>query len=109
MQRKVDCWYGLNCQDKTQGGLVSIERKAILCIGPSKSDEVLVVQYHHKRTGKKWITVQGFIVEREETKNSYGLSRNYTLEEKEEIKQLIENINSLEGKVEFDEGGTRIV
>lgn len=107
MTRKIDCWYGLNYQSKFQGS-PEVLKELVLRLDPNNTDEILVVQYYHKRTNKKWVTVRGFIVQKETMKKSYGLSREYTLEEKQKIEELVSK-ESLEGKIYFDEGGTRIV
>ncbi len=103
MSRNIDCWLNLNGKSSWNKSLVR-EKELLLNVN---SDTVLVVQYYNFSHKKRWVSVHGFVVEENPSKN-YGLSRVYTKEEKQKIEELI-NSKSLEGKVNFDEGGTRII
>lgn len=106
MKRKIQIWYDSNIKQKSTAWnkSVSLEKEVVLDVG---NDRVLVLQKYHFVSKRRWLTVQGFVVEENQPKN-YGLNRVYTDEEKESIEETI-NKSSLEGKIYFDEGGTRIV
>ncbi|MBI4919551.1 YbaY family lipoprotein [archaeon] len=95
MQRRVDCWYdSKNPPKKDWNKSVVKEKELVLTVG---LDKVLVSQKYHFAQKKRWVSIQGFVVE-ETPKGVYGLSRVYTLEEKQKIEEAV-NKESLEGKV----------